>query len=375
MQANTRRTTRRSPAPLTAPTPVPTEQAPPGTRPSSRTRQRPAPVAKEHCKWTVTKAAGQRRRTASTCPKPPPGEPMPTCNPPPPMAYACPDGDDRNQTLTVVQLAAEHCQIEQTPPMKCPPKRDVQSAAAAQGRVPAVTSVARSRGVARADRRRVHVRRDHAAPRAVADPGRRAAGSDRGRARDRRRRARALADEPRGLRRGRRHAAARDRSRRSSASRARRDALELDILRVAVRVFCLGETVAVPLFSHLRERVHRAGRARRARSDPARRGPPPRLRLGPARLAARRTADRRRPGARRRPALPAMFARARGELRHRQRGGRRRRRRDDATPSARGASRRPATTPRSSPGPSSATTGRGSQRAAITIDRLHITLC
>jgi hypothetical protein len=31
------------------------------------------------------------------------------------------------------------------------------------------------------------------------------------------------------------------------------DQLELDILRVAVRVFCLGETVAVPLFSHLRE--------------------------------------------------------------------------------------------------------------------------
>jgi hypothetical protein len=30
--------------------------------------------------------------------------------------------------------------------------------------------------------------------------------------------------------------------------------LELDILRVAVRVFCLGETVAVPLFKHLRER-------------------------------------------------------------------------------------------------------------------------
>jgi hypothetical protein len=30
------------------------------------------------------------------------------------------------------------------------------------------------------------------------------------------------------------------------------DMLELDILRVAVRVFCLGETVAVPLFGHLR---------------------------------------------------------------------------------------------------------------------------
>lgn len=31
------------------------------------------------------------------------------------------------------------------------------------------------------------------------------------------------------------------------------DTLELDILRIGVRVFCLGETVAVPLFSHLRE--------------------------------------------------------------------------------------------------------------------------
>jgi hypothetical protein len=32
------------------------------------------------------------------------------------------------------------------------------------------------------------------------------------------------------------------------------ETLELDILRAAVRVFCLGETVAVPLFAHLRER-------------------------------------------------------------------------------------------------------------------------
>jgi hypothetical protein len=30
------------------------------------------------------------------------------------------------------------------------------------------------------------------------------------------------------------------------------DVLEIDILRAAVRVFCLGETVAVPLFNHLR---------------------------------------------------------------------------------------------------------------------------
>ncbi|MBA3453712.1 MAG: ferritin-like domain-containing protein [Deltaproteobacteria bacterium] len=32
------------------------------------------------------------------------------------------------------------------------------------------------------------------------------------------------------------------------------DRLEVDILRISVRVFCLGETVAVPLFKHLRER-------------------------------------------------------------------------------------------------------------------------
>src|ERR1051325_9213442 len=31
-------------------------------------------------------------------------------------------------------------------------------------------------------------------------------------------------------------------------------ALELDILAVATRVFCLGETVAVPLFRHLRDK-------------------------------------------------------------------------------------------------------------------------
>jgi hypothetical protein len=36
------------------------------------------------------------------------------------------------------------------------------------------------------------------------------------------------------------------------------DVLELDILRTAVRVFCLGETVAVPLFRHLRERCTEA---------------------------------------------------------------------------------------------------------------------
>ena len=47
--------------------------------------------------------------------------------------------------------------------------------------------------------------------------------------------------------------------------------LELDILHVAVRVFCLGETVAVPLFSHLRapctEPVARAALDRNLRDE------------------------------------------------------------------------------------------------------------
>jgi hypothetical protein len=38
----------------------------------------------------------------------------------------------------------------------------------------------------------------------------------------------------------------------------RGEPLELDILHTAVRVFCLGETVAVPLFKHLREKCTQA---------------------------------------------------------------------------------------------------------------------
>ena len=40
----------------------------------------------------------------------------------------------------------------------------------------------------------------------------------------------------------------------SALGLVRSDTLQRDILRTAVRVFCLGETVAVPLFSHLRDR-------------------------------------------------------------------------------------------------------------------------
>jgi hypothetical protein len=42
---------------------------------------------------------------------------------------------------------------------------------------------------------------------------------------------------------------------RSELGLARSSELELDILRATIRIFCLGETVAVPLFRHLRERA------------------------------------------------------------------------------------------------------------------------
>jgi hypothetical protein len=50
----------------------------------------------------------------------------------------------------------------------------------------------------------------------------------------------------------RRRGAPERRSREDQDDGREREALEVDLLRAAVRVFCLGETVAVPLFSHLR---------------------------------------------------------------------------------------------------------------------------
>lgn len=82
---------------------------------------RPAPVAKQDRRWTVTKASGTCSAfTNSTCPEPPAGQPRPSCNPPPPMKYACPAVMTENM-ITVVQFAGQNdCQIEY-PPIKCPP--------------------------------------------------------------------------------------------------------------------------------------------------------------------------------------------------------------------------------------------------------------
>ena len=99
------------------------EQAPAGNTTVIANPPRPVPVAKRDRRWTVTRATGTcSAYTDSSCPKPPPGQPIPSCNPPPPMAYTCPATMADNSMMKVVQYAGQSvCQIEQ-PPMNCPPK-------------------------------------------------------------------------------------------------------------------------------------------------------------------------------------------------------------------------------------------------------------
>jgi hypothetical protein len=98
------------------------EQAPAGTTTVISNPPRPAPVAKQDRRWNVTRAAGTcSAYVTSTCPKPPPGQPSPPCNPPPPMAYRCPATMADNSTIAVVQFAGQNvCQVEQ-PKIDCPP--------------------------------------------------------------------------------------------------------------------------------------------------------------------------------------------------------------------------------------------------------------
>jgi hypothetical protein len=71
--------------------------------------------------WYVTKSgASCTARAKVDCPKPAKkGDPVPTCNPPPPIAYACPP-DMTEASLTIVQRAgSETCMVDHGP-MSCP---------------------------------------------------------------------------------------------------------------------------------------------------------------------------------------------------------------------------------------------------------------
>lgn len=73
-------------------------------------------------RWTVMKSGDTCSAMQRVeCPKPnKAGDPVPTCNPPPPMKIACPDGWDGKQALAIVQYANQaNCMVE-PPPIKCP---------------------------------------------------------------------------------------------------------------------------------------------------------------------------------------------------------------------------------------------------------------
>jgi hypothetical protein len=103
--------------PMPAPEPAPA--APPPAVIANPPR--PQPVAKTDRHWTVTRAGDNCRASSNdACPPVPKGQPIPTCNPPPPMAYSCPDGSVNGESLTVVQHAGQSvCTIEAAP-VTCP---------------------------------------------------------------------------------------------------------------------------------------------------------------------------------------------------------------------------------------------------------------
>lgn len=102
------------------------EQAPPRAPAPVVIANPPRPATLQASKtdrtWTVTRAAGMCSAFMETsCPKPAPGKAAPTCNPPPPKAYAClPDLADGGKATIVLFAGQTECQIQPLP-MNCPP--------------------------------------------------------------------------------------------------------------------------------------------------------------------------------------------------------------------------------------------------------------
>lgn len=112
------------PQPVTTTPTQPTEPTEP-TQPTQPTEPGGAAPAGTYAfdqRWTVMKSGQTCSAHANVeCPKPKKGEPMMTCNPPPPMKIECPSGWDGTNALTVVKYANQtECMVE-PPPVKCPP--------------------------------------------------------------------------------------------------------------------------------------------------------------------------------------------------------------------------------------------------------------
>jgi hypothetical protein len=86
-------------------------------------QQTPTPVASADRFWTVSKSGSTCQVSPeSSCPKPQAGVAV-SCNPPRPVAYACPSSMTTEASLRIVQYAGSNvCQVVNNTPMKCPPK-------------------------------------------------------------------------------------------------------------------------------------------------------------------------------------------------------------------------------------------------------------
>lgn len=106
-----------APRPSTQPTPA---VVPAGTQPTGTAPNPPPPSPMRN--WTVRRTKGQCKAYVDVkCPEGKPGEARPTCNPPPPVAYACPDSLADGETLKIVKPAGSSvCQVDYGP-MTCPP--------------------------------------------------------------------------------------------------------------------------------------------------------------------------------------------------------------------------------------------------------------
>jgi hypothetical protein len=110
------------PRAYTAPPPeVGTPEPDPGTGTGPGTTG-PATPSGEARRWTVFKRGEECFAGIQVdCPKGEPGQPMPTCNPPPAMKYACPADLSLERPIQVVQYAgSDGCMIEPEP-ISCPP--------------------------------------------------------------------------------------------------------------------------------------------------------------------------------------------------------------------------------------------------------------
>ena len=100
-----------APPDFQSPAPVIANPPPPGT----------ATAPAQQASWTVFKSKdGCMAAIKVSCPTGEPGKPMPTCNPPPPFRYDCPNGVTLEKPITVITFG-DSCALEPEP-IHCPPR-------------------------------------------------------------------------------------------------------------------------------------------------------------------------------------------------------------------------------------------------------------